>query len=159
MMTRPSRSTPGTRRDAHCTAAPVWTILPSMPKVGWLPSCQANVVDKPWVDAIGPLMGVIKDEPVPRVALTRPGAKPPCPYSAGASFTYYKGLWNQLEEEMPGRKLSFYVDFLKRGRSAFAGLERTEGDALAPCTVCGYPTSSGVCGVCRIREAIKEGKE
>lgn len=58
----------------------------------------------------------------------------PCPYSAGASFTYYKGLWNQLEEEMPGRKLSFYVDFLKRGRSAFAGLERTEGDALAPCT-------------------------
>lgn len=56
----------------------------------------------------------------------------PCPYSAGASFTYYKGLWNQLEEEMPGRKLSFYVDFLKRGRSAFAGLERTEGDALAP---------------------------
>lgn len=63
----------------------------------------------------------------------------PCPYSAGASFTYYKGLWNQLEEEMPGRKLSFYVDFLKRGRSAFAGLERTEGDALAPCTVCGYP--------------------
>ena len=73
----------------------------------------------------------------------------PCPYSAGASFTYYKGLWNQLEEEMPGRKLSFYVDFLKRGRSAFAGLERTEGDALAPCTVCGYPTSSGVCGVWR----------
>ena len=83
----------------------------------------------------------------------------PCPYSAGASFTYYKGLWNQLEEEMPGRKLSFYVDFLKRGRSAFAGLERTEGDALAPCTVCGYPTSSGVCGVCRIREVVKEGKE
>ena len=76
----------------------------------------------------------------------------PCPYSAGASFTYYKGLWNQLEEEMPGRKLSFYVDFLKRGRSAFAGLERTEGDALAPCTVFGYPTSSGGCGVCRIRE-------
>ena len=74
----------------------------------------------------------------------------PCPYSAGASFTYYKGLWNQL---------AFYVDFLKRGRSAFAGLERTEGDALAPCTVCGYPTSSGVCGVCRIREVVKEGKE
>ena len=83
----------------------------------------------------------------------------PCPYSAGASFTYYKGLWNQLEEEMPGRKLSFYVDFLKRGRSAFAGLEKAEGDALAPCTVCGYPTSSGVCGVCRIREAITDGME
>ena len=45
----------------------------------------------------------------------------PCPYSAGASFTYYKGLWNQLEEEMPGRKLSFYVDFLKRGRPPSPG--------------------------------------
>ena len=74
-------------------------------------------------------------------------------------FLIRRGLWNQLEEEMPGRKLSFYVDFLKRGRSAFAGLERTEGDALAPCTVCGYPTSSGVCGVCRIRKVVKEGKE
>ena len=85
----------------------------------------------------------------------------PCPYSAGASFTYYKGLWNQLEEEMPGRKLSFYVDFLKRGRSAFAGLERTEGDALTlrPRPVCGSPTPPGVCGVCRIREVVKEGKE
>ena len=80
----------------------------------------------------------------------------PCPYSSGASFTYYKGLWNQLEEEMPGRKLSFYVDFLKRGRSAFTALEKEEGDALSPCSVCGYPTSSGVCGVCRIREAVKE---
>ena len=57
---------------------------------------------------------------------------------------------------MPGRKLSFYVDFLKRGRPAFAGVEQREGDELAPCTVCGYPTSSGVCGVCRIREAIAD---
>ena len=45
---------------------------------------------------------------------------------------------------MPGRKLSFYVDFLKRGRSAFAGLERTEGDALAPCTVTNAGRRSGV---------------
>ena len=56
----------------------------------------------------------------------------PCPYQRRRELHVPKGLWNQLEEEMPGRKLSFYVDFLKRGRSAFAGLERTEGDALAP---------------------------
>ncbi len=79
----------------------------------------------------------------------------PCPYSTGASFTFYKRLWNELEEAMPGRKLAFYMAFLQRGRAAFQQLESIQGDSLAPCTVCGYPTSSGVCGVCRIREALK----
>lgn len=56
----------------------------------------------------------------------------PCPYSAGASFTYYKGLWNQLEEEMPGRKLSFYVDTSSAGVPPSPGSKGPEGDALAP---------------------------
>lgn len=79
----------------------------------------------------------------------------PCPYSAGASFTYYKGLWNQLEEAMPGRKLSFYIGFLQQGREPFARMEKKEGDVLAPCVSCGYPTSTGTCGVCRIRDILK----
>lgn len=78
----------------------------------------------------------------------------PCPYSTGASFTFYKGLWHQLEEAMPGRRLAFYLDFLERGRPAFAQREAGSGAELTPCTVCGYPTSSDVCGVCRIREAV-----
>ncbi|MEG2140884.1 MAG: tRNA(Ile)-lysidine synthetase, partial [Bilophila sp.] len=78
----------------------------------------------------------------------------PCPYSTGATFTFYKGLWNQLEEEMPGRKLAFYTDFLKRGRPAFAHVEKQSGDTLAPCPRCGYLTSSTLCGVCRIREVV-----
>ena len=82
----------------------------------------------------------------------------PCPYSAGASFSYYKTLWHQLEENMPGRKLAFYIGFLQRGRNAFAQADQESGDVLAPCTECGYPTSSGVCGVCRIREALEEGQ-
>ena len=37
--------------------------------------------------------------------------------------------------------------------------EAEEGVELAPCTSCGYPTSSGdMCGVCRIREALKDSK-
>ena len=75
----------------------------------------------------------------------------PCPYSTGASFTFYKGLWQQLEETMPGRKLGFYLDFLERGRPAFAVEEEKVGVELAPCTRCGYPTSADVCGVCRMR--------
>jgi len=80
----------------------------------------------------------------------------PCPYSQGASFTFHKGLLQRLEEAMPGRKLGFYLDFLERGRPVFNRAESREGPVLAPCERCGYPTSSGVCGVCRIRETVRE---
>lgn len=81
----------------------------------------------------------------------------PCPYSPGASFTALKGLLQRLEAAMPGRKLDFYQGFLARGRPVFARREAEEGVRLAPCTACGYPTSSGdLCGVCRIREALRD---
>lgn len=80
----------------------------------------------------------------------------PCPYSPGATFTYYKTLWASLEEKMPGRKIDFYLGFLKNGRAAFTRQEEIKGGQVAPCTHCGYPTSGGVCGVCRIRESLKE---
>ena len=80
----------------------------------------------------------------------------PCPYSSGATFTYYKHLLYQLEEVMPGRKLAFYTDFLKKGRPAFARLEAEQGPELAPCKSCGYPTSAGLCGVCRIKAMMAE---
>lgn len=83
----------------------------------------------------------------------------PCPYSPGASFTTLKGLLQNLEAAMPGRKLDFYQGFLARGRPVFARREAEEGVALAPCPQCGYPTSSeGLCGVCRIRMAISEDR-
>ncbi len=78
----------------------------------------------------------------------------PCPYSGGASFTYHKHLWQQLEETMPGRKLDFYQGFLQRGRPVFARNEEEIGQKLSPCTRCGYPTSTEVCGVCRIKEVV-----
>lgn len=80
----------------------------------------------------------------------------PCPYSPGATFTYYKTLWAALEEKMPGRKLDFYLGFLKNGRAAFARQEEMVGEKVAPCAHCAYPTSGGVCGVCRIRESLEE---
>ncbi len=81
----------------------------------------------------------------------------PCPYSGGASFTFHKHLWQQLEEAMPGRKLDFYQGFLQRGRPVFARAEAEAGQTLTPCQRCGYPTSAEVCGVCRIKEAVAEG--
>ncbi len=80
----------------------------------------------------------------------------PCPYSKGASFTFHKHIWTQIEEEMPGRKLDFYSGFLKKGRKAFAKVSYEEGDPLSACTLCGFPTSGGICGVCRIKSALQE---
>ena len=80
----------------------------------------------------------------------------PCPYSGGATFTFYKHLLYELEEKMPGRKLAFYLDFLSKGRPAFAQYERELGVEVAPCSECGYPTSAGVCGVCRIKAMLRD---
>jgi uncharacterized protein (TIGR00269 family) len=80
----------------------------------------------------------------------------PCPYSAGASFTFHKTLWEDLEYKMPGRKLDFYLGFLKRGQPVFAAKEAECGEVVAPCERCTYPTSGGICGVCRIRSMVAE---
>ena len=78
----------------------------------------------------------------------------PCPYSKGASFTMHKTVWADIEENMPGRKLDFYLGFLNEGRRHFAAADEREGVALSPCGVCGFPTSSDICGVCRIKAAV-----
>ena len=57
----------------------------------------------------------------------------PCPYSKGASFTFHKQVWTDIEEEMPGRKLDFYQGFLERGRPAFAEVARVQEGSLGPC--------------------------
>lgn len=78
----------------------------------------------------------------------------PCPYSKGASFTMHKKVWADIEEYMPGRKLDFYQGFLTEGRRHFVAAEEKEGVTLVPCAECGFPTSSEVCGVCRIKAAV-----
>jgi len=80
----------------------------------------------------------------------------PCPYSGKASFTGHKRLWADLEHTSPGTKIAFYDGFLKRGRPAFAQVEQQAGVELAPCESCGSPTSTGLCGVCRLGIAVRE---
>ena len=83
----------------------------------------------------------------------------PCPYSKGASFTFHKKLWADLEEYMPGRKLDFYQGFLERGRPVFTQVAASECPPLNPCASCGLPTSQETCGVCRIRAAVAQKEE
>jgi uncharacterized protein (TIGR00269 family) len=79
----------------------------------------------------------------------------PCPFSKGASFNIHKRVWADLEQAMPGKKLNFYLEFLEKGRRHFTEACHATEQSLAPCERCGYPTSSGVCGVCRIKEIVR----
>ncbi|WP_319471509.1 TIGR00269 family protein [uncultured Pseudodesulfovibrio sp.] len=82
----------------------------------------------------------------------------PCPYASGASFTNHKELWGELEYRSPGQKFQFYQGFLKRGKPAFAAIEKETGASLHPCSECGSPTSAGICSVCRIKAAVAKAK-
>jgi len=81
----------------------------------------------------------------------------PCPYSQGATHTFYKHIWHELEEAMPSRKLAFYVHFLENAKEAFVNAYYKDNRPLAPCSQCQMPTSAGICGVCRLKEAVKQG--
>ena len=80
----------------------------------------------------------------------------PCPYSKGASFTFYKNLMYRIENEMPGRKLAFYIDFLKFGHPIFMRAKSDVDKALSPCKICSSPTSEEICAICRLKENIKK---
>ena len=78
-----------------------------------------------------------------------------CPYSPKASFPIYKGLWSDLEARMPGAKIQFYENFLRQGRPVFAAWAEQREQSLQPCPGCGYPTSTDLCGVCRIKAMLE----
>jgi uncharacterized protein (TIGR00269 family) len=74
-----------------------------------------------------------------------------CPYSTGSTSIYYKQLLNNLENDRPGAKLSFYLSFLKARKSGlFAKREEIQAE-LHLCSNCGQPTSApGICSFCRM---------
>lgn len=73
-----------------------------------------------------------------------------CPFSEGASSIEYKRILSEIEEKSPGTKLRFYMDFLRRMHPIL----QQDKAQLNPCKVCGEPTSSEVCSICRLRERL-----
>ncbi len=77
-----------------------------------------------------------------------------CPFSEDATFIFYKKILNEIEEKIPGTKLRFYLDYLRKIYPKFRKPE--EKKELKPCKVCGEPTMGEICPVCRMKEKIKE---
>ena len=77
-----------------------------------------------------------------------------CPFSIGSTSIFYKELLNRLENERPGAKLSFYLNFLDaRQNGLFAEDVAPTTPPLFNCPTCGQPTAyEGKCSFCRLME-------
>ncbi len=74
-----------------------------------------------------------------------------CPHSKGAKSIFYKGIVNDIENQMKGTKIRFLSGFLKNREVFSSPGSKTE---LKPCKKCGYLTSSEICQFCRLKERI-----
>jgi len=84
-----------------------------------------------------------------------------CPLSRGANTPVYKNLWDQLEQERPGAKLSFYLSFLRaKDEEQFLESWKQTHVRLQPCPRCGQPTAvPELCAFCRtITQALEKKK-
>ncbi|WP_029520914.1 TIGR00269 family protein [Persephonella sp. IF05-L8] len=78
-----------------------------------------------------------------------------CPFSEGASSIEYKELFSQLEEKHPGTKLQFYTNFLKKMYPILKEHEERQKQELQKCKICGEPSFSEICSVCKLKEKVK----
>ena len=81
-----------------------------------------------------------------------------CPFSKKAKSHLYKESLHQMELSLKGLRIKFYKGFL-RNRKLFEKAEKNY--TLKPCKICGYPTSSEICGVCKIKikAEVSEGEK
>jgi uncharacterized protein (TIGR00269 family) len=74
-----------------------------------------------------------------------------CPNSSGATQLIYKDVLNRLEAQLPGTRLRFVQEYLRKGQPAFA-----QGKPQPPttCVDCGMPAFASRCSFCNLRRAI-----
>lgn len=76
-----------------------------------------------------------------------------CPFSIGSKQLYFKDHLNRWEDDMPGTKLRFYLNYLSAINAGAFPNKQESGPALAEqrCPVCGQPTTTGgLCAFCRL---------
>ena len=72
-----------------------------------------------------------------------------CPFSEDASSIFFKEILNSIEERSPGTKMRFYLDYLRKVYPIFKKEEKRD---LKRCKICGEPSPSEICPVCRLKE-------
>ena len=75
-----------------------------------------------------------------------------CPMALGNKHLAYKAALNAIEQESPGSKAAFYLNFLDNMAPILAGRTVAETEGLGECSRCGAPTPGEICAFCRIVE-------
>ena len=75
-----------------------------------------------------------------------------CPYAEDATSIFFKEVLNSIEERSPGTKMRFYLEYL---RKVYPKFKETKEGKLQPCVVCGEPSPTEVCSVCRLKEKVR----
>jgi uncharacterized protein (TIGR00269 family) len=73
-----------------------------------------------------------------------------CPMAEGNKHLGYKAALNAIENESPGTKASFYLNFIERMAPLLADARQASEDTVGACSQCGAPTSGEVCAFCRL---------
>ncbi len=74
-----------------------------------------------------------------------------CPFAEGSTSISYKKLLASLEEQSPGSKIRFYLEFLRKVHPI---LDKDYQKSLSVCKVCGEPSSSEICPICRLKAKV-----
>ncbi len=79
-----------------------------------------------------------------------------CPLSPEATRLVYAEIMDQLEKKMPGTKLRFYLDYIRKAYPIFhEKMEDFLDKPLITCELCGEPAVSSPCFVCRLKEEAR----
>ncbi len=75
-----------------------------------------------------------------------------CPYAKGASSIFLKRKLMEIDEKRPGSMYRYLKGFLDKKRRE--GFMMETDSILQPCQRCGYPTTAGLCSVCRMKDRV-----
>lgn len=75
-----------------------------------------------------------------------------CPMAVGNRHLGYKNALNAIEDQSPGSKASFYLNFIERMAPLLVGHSGGSDDELGSCQRCGSPTPNDVCSFCLLVE-------
>lgn len=75
-----------------------------------------------------------------------------CPMAVGNRHLGYKNALNAIEDQSPGSKASFYLNFIDRMAPLLVGHSGGSDEELGLCQRCGSPTPNEVCSFCLLVE-------
>jgi cytoplasmic tRNA 2-thiolation protein 1 len=120
-------------------------------RLGWT---DPQVVDGDFpLRRVKPFMEIYEEEVALYAHLSGlPFQSASCPYMHEGLRSEVRDYLNELESKHPGIKNVL----LNSALSVASKLSVTKGPSPIPCTICGQPSSGGLCNVCRMKQLVEQ---